>query len=92
MYFCRTQSGPAIADPSGFVHGNAHGLEEAWNPPCSHSLNMRMTPLAETLLKLQSEYAHGCIMDSSESLRAMPLNRMTFDQFAAEVLGQSVPA
>ena len=49
-------------------------------------------PLAETFLKLQLEYAHGCIMDSSESLRAMPLNLRSVDQFATEVLGQSVPA
>jgi uncharacterized protein YbjT (DUF2867 family) len=55
-------------------------------------LEQAKDPLVETFLKLQLEYAHGCTMDSSESLRAMPLNLRTVDQFAAEVLGQSVPA
>jgi uncharacterized protein YbjT (DUF2867 family) len=49
-------------------------------------------PLAETFLKLQLEYAHGCIMDSSESLRAMPLSLRTVDQYATEVLGRRPPA
>ena len=49
-------------------------------------------PLAETFLKLQLEYAHGSVMDSSEALRAMPLNLRTVAQYAAEVLSQSVPA
>jgi uncharacterized protein YbjT (DUF2867 family) len=55
-------------------------------------LEQATDPLAETFLKLQLEYAHGCIMDSSESLRAMPLNLISVDQYATEVLGQSVPA
>jgi uncharacterized protein YbjT (DUF2867 family) len=42
-------------------------------------------PLAETFAKLQLEYAHGCVMDSSEALRAIPLNLRTVDQYATEV-------
>jgi uncharacterized protein YbjT (DUF2867 family) len=50
------------------------------------------TPLAETFLKLQLECAHGCVMDSSQALRAVPMNLRTVEQYVTEVLNQSVPA
>ncbi len=77
-----------------FEKGTGEPFEKQFVPEFAllAQLEQANDPLAETFLKLQLEYAHGCIMDSSESLRAMPLNLRTVDQFAAEVLGHSVPA
>jgi len=47
-------------------------------------------PLAETFAKLQLEYAHGCVMDSSEALRLMPMELATVENYAALVCSQTV--
>ena len=44
-------------------------------------------PLSETFCKLQLEYVHGCLMNTSEALRAMPLRQKTIGEYAAEVAG-----
>jgi uncharacterized protein YbjT (DUF2867 family) len=44
-------------------------------------------PLDETFCKLQLEYVHGCLMNTSEALKAMPLRQKTVAQYAAEVTG-----
>jgi hypothetical protein len=45
-------------------------------------------PLAETFAKLQLEYAHGCHMNVSETLRLMPMELITVAQYAAALCGQ----
>jgi uncharacterized protein YbjT (DUF2867 family) len=77
-----------------FEKGTGEPFEKQFVPEFAllAQLEQANDPLAETFLKLQLEYAHGCIMDSAESLRAIPLNLRTVDQYATEALGQSVPA
>lgn len=77
-----------------FEKGTGQPFEKQFvpEPALLAQLEQANDPLAETFLKLQLEYAHGCIMVSSEALRAMPLNLRTVDQYATEVLRQSVPA
>jgi len=77
-----------------FEKGTGEPFEKQFVPESAllAQLERANDPLAEIFLKLQLEYAHGCIMDNSETLRAMPLNLRTVDQFATEVLEQSVPA
>ena len=45
-------------------------------------------PLAETFAKLQLEYVHGCSMNTSETLRLMPMELTSVAQYAAAVCGQ----
>jgi uncharacterized protein YbjT (DUF2867 family) len=77
-----------------FEKGTGELFEKQFVPESAllAQLEQANDPLAETFLKLQLEYAHGCIMDSSESLRAMPLSLRTVDQYATEVLGRRPPA
>ncbi|HYO80414.1 MAG TPA: hypothetical protein VES20_03365, partial [Bryobacteraceae bacterium] len=42
-------------------------------------------PLSETFCKLQLEYLHGCLMNTSEALRLMPVRQKTVRQYAAQV-------
>jgi len=42
-------------------------------------------PLTETFLKLQLEYVHGCLMNTSEALRSMPIRQKTVREYAAQV-------
>jgi uncharacterized protein YbjT (DUF2867 family) len=72
-----------------FEKGTGQPFEKQFVPESALLAQLEQTtdPLAETFLKLQLEYAHGCIMNSSELLRAMPFNLRTIDQFATEVLG-----
>jgi uncharacterized protein YbjT (DUF2867 family) len=48
-------------------------------------LDQATDPLAETFVKLQLEYAHGCLMDTSETLRLMPMELTSIAQYAAAV-------
>jgi NADH dehydrogenase len=50
-------------------------------------LEQAADPLAETFCKLQLEYVHGCLMNTSEALRMMPLRQKTVSEYAAEVTG-----
>lgn len=43
-------------------------------------------PLAESFLKLQLEYVHGCLMNTSEALRSMPIRQRTVRDYAAQVV------
>jgi uncharacterized protein YbjT (DUF2867 family) len=45
-------------------------------------------PLAETFAKLQLEYVHGCPINTSETLRLMPMELTSVAQYAASVCGQ----
>ena len=45
-------------------------------------------PLSETFVKLQLEYVHGCPMNTSETLRLMPMELTSVAQYAAAVCGQ----
>jgi uncharacterized protein YbjT (DUF2867 family) len=45
-------------------------------------------PLAETFAKLQLEYVHGCPMNTTETLRLMPMQLTSVAQYAAAVCGQ----
>jgi uncharacterized protein YbjT (DUF2867 family) len=47
-------------------------------------------PLSETFVKLQLEYVHGCPMNTSETLRLMPMELTSVAQYAAAVSGQKV--
>jgi uncharacterized protein YbjT (DUF2867 family) len=42
-------------------------------------------PLAESFLKLQLEYVHGCLMNTSEARRLMPIKQKTVREYAAHV-------
>jgi uncharacterized protein YbjT (DUF2867 family) len=42
-------------------------------------------PLAEAFAKLQLEYVHGCLMNTSEALRAMPIRQRSVHEYAAHV-------
>jgi uncharacterized protein YbjT (DUF2867 family) len=44
-------------------------------------------PLSETFCKLQLEYLHGCLMNTSEALRLMQVRQKTVHEYAAEVTG-----
>jgi NADH dehydrogenase len=44
-------------------------------------------PLAETFTKLQLEYAHGCPMNTSQTMRLMPIELTSVAQYAAAVCG-----
>lgn len=45
-------------------------------------------PLTETFVKLQLEYTHGCVMNTSATLRLMPMELTSVAQYAAGVCGQ----
>ena len=45
-------------------------------------------PLAETFVKLQLEYVHGCAMNPAEALSLMPMELTSVAQYAASVCGQ----
>jgi hypothetical protein len=45
-------------------------------------------PLVETFVKLQLECVHGCSMNTSETLRLMPIELTSVAQYAAAVCGQ----
>jgi uncharacterized protein YbjT (DUF2867 family) len=47
-------------------------------------------PLAESFAKLQLEYAHGCVMDSSEVLSLIPIELASVENYAASVCGQAL--
>jgi uncharacterized protein YbjT (DUF2867 family) len=53
-------------------------------------LDQAKEPLSETFVKLQLEYVHGCPMNTSETLRLMPMKLTSVDQYAAAVCGQKV--
>jgi uncharacterized protein YbjT (DUF2867 family) len=55
-------------------------------------MNQANDPLTESFAKLQLEYAHGCVMDSSAALAVMPMELTSVEQYAASVCGQAVPA
>ena len=55
-------------------------------------LEQAADPLTETFCKLQLEYLHGCLMNTSEALRVMPLQQKTVGQYAAEVTGPKAAA
>ena len=42
-------------------------------------------PLSETFCKLQLEYLHGCLMNTSEALRLMPIRQKTIREYATQV-------
>ena len=47
-------------------------------------------PLSETFVKLQLEYVHGCPMNTSETLRLMPIELTSVAQYAAASSNQKV--
>jgi NADH dehydrogenase len=47
-------------------------------------LEQSADPLAETFCKLQLEYLHGCLMNTSEALRLIPVRQKTIRDYAAE--------
>jgi uncharacterized protein YbjT (DUF2867 family) len=51
-------------------------------------LDQAAGPLAETFVKLQLEYVHGCPMNTSETLRLMPMELTSVAQYAAAVCRQ----
>ena len=53
-------------------------------------MNQTADPLSESFAKLQLEYAHGCVMDSSPALALMPMELATVEKYAASVCGQAV--
>jgi NADH dehydrogenase len=55
-------------------------------------LEQAADPLAETFCKLQLEYVHGCLMNTSQALRMMPLRQKTVSEYAAEVTGSRAAA
>jgi len=55
-------------------------------------MNQANDPLTESFAKLQLEYAHGCVMDSSPALAVMPMELTGVEQYAASVCGQAAPA
>jgi NADH dehydrogenase len=65
-----------------------HVLEEALLVQLEHAAD----PLAETFCKLQLEYLHGCLMNTSEALRTMPVRQKTVREYAAEVTGSRAAA
>jgi hypothetical protein len=71
-----------------FEKASGETLEKQFVPESARPAQLEETTdlLTDTFLKLQLECAHGCVMDSSESLRAMPLNLRTVNQYATEVL------
>lgn len=55
-------------------------------------LEQAADPLSETFCKLQLECVHGCLMNTSEALRMMPLRQKTVGEYAAEVTGSKAAA
>ncbi|HET6208556.1 MAG TPA: SDR family oxidoreductase [Terracidiphilus sp.] len=53
-------------------------------------MNQATDPLAESFAKLQLEYAHGCVMDSSKVLSLMPIELASVEKYAASVCDQAV--
>ena len=51
-------------------------------------LDNAIDPFAETFAKLQLEYVHGCPMNTSETLRLMPMELTSVAQYAAAVCSQ----
>jgi uncharacterized protein YbjT (DUF2867 family) len=42
-------------------------------------------PLSEVFCKLQLEYLHGCLMNTSEAMRLMPIRQKTLEEYAKQV-------
>lgn len=51
-------------------------------------LDQATDPLAETFLKLQLEYVHGCVTNASETMRLMPIEPTSVQQYAQAVCGR----
>lgn len=51
-------------------------------------LGQAIDPLAETFVKLQLEYVHGCRTNPSEALRLIPLELTSVARYAAAVCGR----
>jgi NADH dehydrogenase len=55
-------------------------------------LGQASDPLAEAFAKLQLEYAHGCVMNSSQLLQIMPMDLASVEANAASVLSKTAAA
>ena len=55
-------------------------------------MNQATDPLADSFAKLQLEYAHGCVMDSSEVQSLIPIELASVEKYAASVCGRAVSA
>lgn len=44
-------------------------------------------PLSETFIKLQLEYVHGCLMNTSDTLKIVPIRQKTVREYAESVTG-----
>jgi NADH dehydrogenase len=53
-------------------------------------LEQATDPLSETFCKLQLEYLHGCLMNTSEALRLMPVRQKTVAEYARQVTARKV--
>jgi uncharacterized protein YbjT (DUF2867 family) len=52
-------------------------------------LQQTADPLAESFAKLQLEYAHGSVSDSSAALALMPMSLTSVEDYASAVCGQT---
>jgi NADH dehydrogenase len=90
--------GPEDLSPLDVVRtfeGSAGGPFEVQHVPedaLLAQLENTADPLSETFCKLQLEYLHGCLMNTSEALRMMPLRQKTVGEYAAEAISKRAAA
>ena len=66
--------------------GNKFDVQHVPEDALLAQLEAPSDPLAESFLKLQLEYVHGCLMNTSEALRLMPIRQKTVFEYAAQVI------
>jgi uncharacterized protein YbjT (DUF2867 family) len=83
--------GPEDLSPSEVINifetitGDKFAVQHVPEDALLAQLENASDPLAETFLKLQLEYVHGCLMNTSEALRSMPIKQRTVREYAASV-------
>ena len=72
--------------------GGAFEIQHVSEDALLAQLEQATDPLSETFCKLQLEYLHGCLMNTSEALRMMPVRQKSVGEYAAEVTGSKAAA
>jgi uncharacterized protein YbjT (DUF2867 family) len=72
--------------------GNSFTVQHVPEEALLAQLESASDPLSETFCKLQLEYLHGCLMNTSEALRLMPIRQKTVQEYARSVTDRRAAA
>jgi uncharacterized protein YbjT (DUF2867 family) len=72
--------------------GNSFTVQHVPEEALLAQLESASDPLSETFCKLQLEYLHGCLLNTSEALRLMPIRQKTVQEYARSVTDRRAAA